>query len=165
MSDLYVSQSPVIESATQGGDVAFDDLDLSALSPELANRIESAFQLQDTPTSPNSQSVAHSEDEPLVAASPDRVEPQSRAQLYKPEVLDLTNHLSRFSGQLPKMNLQTHMYSSDANRRWVKINGKEYQEGDWIEAELQLLTISAQSVTVEFNQQQIKLPALYDWLG
>nr|WP_277868788.1 general secretion pathway protein GspB [Vibrio sp. 10N.286.49.B3] len=63
------------------------------------------------------------------------------------------------------MNLQTHMYSSDANRRWVKINGKEYQEGDWIEAELQLLTISAQSVTVEFNQQQIKLPALYDWLG
>nr|WP_281259838.1 general secretion pathway protein GspB [Vibrio albus] len=63
------------------------------------------------------------------------------------------------------MDLQTHMYSSSAEGRWVKINGQELHEGDWLDDQVQLLSISPRNIVVRFGGQQIEIPALYEWEG
>ena len=57
------------------------------------------------------------------------------------------------------------MYSSSAERRWVKINNKEVAQGDWITPEVQLIEVKPQSIVVEFEEQAIEIPALYEWQG
>ena len=87
------------------------------------------------------------------------------ASQMEPQVIELENHVNSLSGVLPKLDLQTHMYSSSENKRWVKVNGQEVSQGDWIGNDVQLLEIKPQSVVVEFNQQKIEIPALYEWKG
>ena len=87
------------------------------------------------------------------------------ASQMEPQVIELENHVKSLSGVLPKLDLQTHMYSSSENKRWVKVNGQEVSQGDWIGNDVQLLEIKPQSVVVEFNQQKIEIPALYEWKG
>jgi len=63
------------------------------------------------------------------------------------------------------MNFQTHVYSSDFKKRWVKINNIEYSEGDWIDNETRLEKIEQQTCLIRFKQSLIEVPALYDWKG
>ena len=119
-------------------------LDLTELPPDLALKLEAIMDQQ-----PN-------EPEPMDSRPASQMEPQ---------VIELENHVNSLSGVLPKLDLQTHMYSSSENKRWVKVNGQEVSQGDWINNDVQLLEIKPQSVVVEFNQQKIEIPALYEWKG
>lgn len=119
-------------------------LDLTELPPDLALKLEAIMDQQsNTP-------------EPMDSRPASQMEPQ---------VIELENHVNSLSGVLPKLDLQTHMYSSSENKRWVKVNGQEVSQGDWIGNDVQLLEIKPQSVVVEFNQQKIEIPALYEWKG
>ncbi|PWI32001.1 general secretion pathway protein GspA [Vibrio albus] len=118
-----------------------DELDLSELSPELAQRVENALQ---------PESTGQREDEP--------VRPEQK-------IVKLEERQSDLTGRLPAMDLQTHMYSSSAEGRWVKINGQELHEGDWLDDQVQLLSISPRNIVVRFGGQQIEIPALYEWEG
>ena len=119
-------------------------LDLTELPPDLALKLEAIMDQQ--PRAP----------EPMDSRPASQMEPQ---------VIELENHVKSLSGVLPKLDLQTHMYSSSENKRWVKVNGQEVSQGDWIGNDVQLLEIKPQSVVVEFNQQKIEIPALYEWKG
>lgn len=57
------------------------------------------------------------------------------------------------------------MYASDENRRWVKINNVEYHQGDVVDDQVTLREIQPQAVIVEFQGEQIRIPALYEWKG
>jgi general secretion pathway protein B len=116
-------------------------LDLTELSPELALKIESILDNSDSPSE----------------VDIDQYRPQPTVQLE--------SHTQSLSGRLPSLNLQTHMYSSSAERRWVKINDKEVAQGDWITPEMQLIEVKPQSIVVEFEEQAIEIPALYEWQG
>lgn len=116
-------------------------LDLTELSPELALKIESIL---DDGGAPSKVDI-------------DQYRPQPTVQLE--------SHTQSLSGRLPSLNLQTHMYSSSAERRWVKINDKEVAQGDWITPEVQLIEVKPQSIVVEFEEQAIEIPALYEWQG
>mgnify|MGYP000002886653 CR=1 FL=1 len=116
-------------------------LDLTELSPELALKIESILDNSDSPSE----------------VDIDQYRPQPTVQLE--------SHTQSLSGRLPSLNLQTHMYSSSAERRWVKINDKEVAQGDWITPEVQLIEVKPQSIVVEFEEQAIEIPALYEWQG
>ena len=87
------------------------------------------------------------------------------AESMESPVIELESHGSSLSGVLPKLDLQTHMYSSSETKRWVKVNGHEVAQGDWIGQDIQLLEIKPQSVIIEFNHQKIEIPALYEWKG
>jgi general secretion pathway protein B len=63
------------------------------------------------------------------------------------------------------MNFETHVYSSNPNKRWVKVNGNEFIEGDWITERVRLVKIEQQSCQISFNGETIQVPALYDWKG
>ncbi|MEZ8105438.1 general secretion pathway protein GspB [Vibrio cortegadensis] len=122
--------------------MGLEELDLSSLSPELALKFQSALQ-------------ATADSDPFSA----------NEKLFNRETIDIDKTGDQYQGRLPALNLQTHMYSSDRQRRWVKINDHEYSEGDWIENQIQLLKIKPQSVIVEFEDQLLELPALYEWQG
>lgn len=119
-------------------------LDLAELPPDLALKLEAIMDEQ--PRAP----------EPMDSRPASQMEPK---------VIELENHVNSLSGILPKLDLQTHMYSSSESKRWVKVNGREVSQGDWIGNDVQLLEIKPQSVVVEFNQQKIEIPALYEWKG
>ncbi|WP_180958396.1 general secretion pathway protein GspB [Vibrio sp. vnigr-6D03] len=115
-----------------------DNLDLSSLSPELALAVQSA--IDDT-------------------ANPD----SSRYNDAPVEATPLVGNERRFQGKLPALNLQTHMYASSKDRRWVKVNGKELKEGDWVDDKVMIDSITPRTVVVEFAGQKIELPALHEW--
>ncbi|MFA0013524.1 general secretion pathway protein GspB [Vibrio lentus] len=119
-------------------------LDLTELPPDLALKLESIMEDQQSAPEPMDSRPATSMESP---------------------VIELESHGSSLSGVLPKLDLQTHMYSSSETKRWVKVNGHEVAQGDWIGQDIQLLEIKPQSVIIEFNQQKIEIPALYEWKG
>lgn len=135
------TSSEVADAASANSDeMPSDDLlkglDLSALSPELAQRFESVLSSQPSKTN----------------------EPTS-------DVSNLAQDAQQWYGKLPALNFQTHVYSSKESKRWVKINGTEYGQGDWINDDLQLVAIEQQSCLVRFKGEEIEIPALYDWQG
>ncbi|PMG29378.1 general secretion pathway protein GspA [Vibrio splendidus] len=119
-------------------------LDLSELPPELALKLESMMGEQQS--------------------APEPMDSRPAGQVGS-QVIELESHSNSLSGVLPKLDLQTHMYSSSETKRWVKVNGQEVAQGDWIGRDIQLLEIKPQSVIIEFNQQKIEIPALYEWKG
>ncbi|MEZ9701831.1 general secretion pathway protein GspB [Vibrio sp. 10N.261.46.E12] len=119
-------------------------LDLSELPPDLALKLESIMGDQQS--------------------TPEPMDSRPAGQRGS-QVIELETHTNSLSGVLPKLDLQTHMYSSSETKRWVKVNGQEVAQGDWIGQDIQLLEIKPQSVIIEFNQQKIEIPALYEWKG
>lgn len=124
----------------QQSQMALSELDLSQLSPEMAARVESILKAN------------HEADHSAPASS-------------TAQALPLVQHSDELTGRLPAMNFQTHVYASNAVKRWVKVNGVEYHEGDKMGDEVQLVAIKPQSTIVRFRTQQIEIPALYDWRG
>lgn len=116
-------------------DLSLDDLDLSSLSPDLALKVENALANTEQPDSASLQ------------------------------VNDLERNAQQWYGRLPALNLQTHMYTNDTKRRWVKINNVEYHQGDVVDGQVTLKEIQPQAVIVEFQGEQIRIPALYEWKG
>ncbi|UPR33289.1 general secretion pathway protein GspB [Vibrio cyclitrophicus] len=119
-------------------------LDLSELPPDLALKLESIMGEQQS--------------------APEPMDSRPAGQRGS-QIIELETHTNSLSGVLPKLDLQTHMYSSSETKRWVKVNGQEVAQGDWIGQDIQLLEIKPQSVIIEFNQQKIEIPALYEWKG
>lgn len=146
-----LSIEPSVQPGTNNDNVTLQSdrdllkgLDLTELPPDLALKLESMM---------GEQSV-----------SPEPMDSRPVGSMDS-QVIGLEKHGNRLSGVLPKLDLQTHMYSSSETKRWVKVNGHEVAQGDWIERGIQLLEIKPQSVIIEFNQQKIEIPALYEWKG
>jgi len=118
-------------------DDLLSNIDLSDISPEIAERFKSAIKDRNEQVTEdiasNSSNISH--------------------------------HPERWNGKLPAMNFQTHVYSSKLDKRWVKVSGTEYGQGDWINEEVELVAIEPQSCLVRFKGELIKIPALYDWKG
>ncbi len=134
----HANGEPGIPSPQGNDELAFslNDIDLSSLSPDLALKVENALS------------------------------GQGKARLAQSLPLnDLEGNSQKWQGRLPALNLQTHMYASDAKRRWVKINNVEYHQGDVVDGQVMLKEIQPQAVIVEFQGEQIRIPALYEWQG
>ncbi|QIL85874.1 general secretion pathway protein GspB [Vibrio sp. HDW18] len=118
---------------------ALGELDLTQLSPELALRVQAIMRDQ------SSESAA-----PTTATS---------------AAVPLTQHSDRYQGQLPALNFQMHAFSSNDQKRWIKVNGVEYREGEMLTPEVKLESIKPQSSVIIFGGEEIEIPALYDWKG
>lgn len=126
-------------------DWGVSDLDLSGVSPELAERFKLALDLP---------------------ASSRKKVPTSNAIKIPQDTINLVGNENQYYGHLPEMNFETHMYSSQFRSRWVKVNGKEVHEGEWIAGgSVQLEQILPGSLIIQFGGQSIQVPALYEWKG
>ncbi|GAB4119829.1 MAG: general secretion pathway protein GspB [Wenzhouxiangellaceae bacterium] len=65
--------------------------------------------------------------------------------------------------QLPSISFSTHMYASQADERWVRVNGKRVTEGQEIEPGLRVVNIEPQHVILAFKGQEFSMEALSDW--
>jgi general secretion pathway protein B len=69
----------------------------------------------------------------------------------------------RLLSRLPTMNFSAHMYASRPSDRWVRVNGRQLGEGDWIEDRVQIVNIEAQRVVLAFEDEIFSMAALTDW--
>lgn len=69
----------------------------------------------------------------------------------------------RLLTRLPSMNFSAHMYASRPADRWVRVNGRQMTEGDWIDDRVQIINIEAQRVVLQFEGELFSMAALTDW--
>ncbi|OEF25473.1 general secretion pathway protein GspB [Vibrio rumoiensis] len=131
----------------QNSDWGVNELDLSGVSPELAEIFRTAI---DSP-----------------AASRKKAATAAQTSMQLPQgTVNLVGNEKQYAGYLPKMNFETHMYSSQPTSRWIKVNGTEAHEGDWIVGDsVKLDKILPGSLVIQFDGQLIQVPALYEWNG
>lgn len=65
--------------------------------------------------------------------------------------------------QIPPLRFEAHIYASDPKQRWVKVNGKDLQEGQWVTADIQLKEITPQYVLLQTGRQMFSMEALSEW--
>lgn len=65
--------------------------------------------------------------------------------------------------QLPSLAFSAHMYASESQDRWVRVNGRRVVEGQDIEDGLTLVGIEPQHVILAFKGQEFSMDALSDW--
>ncbi|MEZ9526630.1 AAA family ATPase [Enterovibrio norvegicus] len=128
-------------SSNPDGDLNLEDLDLSSLSPELALKVQNALGGDRTRG---------------LDAKLERTDGTSN-------VVSIADISSQMFDRLPKMDFQTHIYASDAKRSWVKVNGRETKEGQFVADGVLLRGIEPQQVVVQFEDSLIAIPALTSW--
>ena len=65
--------------------------------------------------------------------------------------------------QMPSMSFSAHMFASNPEDRWVRVNGKRLAESGFITDELQLKRIESEKVVLEFREHEFTMNALTDW--
>lgn len=70
---------------------------------------------------------------------------------------------ARVMTRLPKMSFSAHMYASNPNNRWVKVNGIEMGEGEWLDNKVFIERIEPQHVILNFENHQFSMRALSEW--
>lgn len=125
-------------------------LDYSELSPQLASQLKAAIA-----ATGDGETLPQLLQEERLPAMP---EPQ--APLSAVSIGDLP---SSVQDRIPHLNFQTHIYSSSADSRWVKVNGSEAYEGDEIAPGVVLRRIEPREVMFDFESYLISMPALSEW--
>ena len=70
---------------------------------------------------------------------------------------------ARLLTRLPTMDFSAHMYATVPGDRWVRVNGQDKTEGDWIDDRVQIVNIEAQRVVLRFEGEVFAMTALTDW--
>ena len=115
------------------------------VSPELMARFNAAVEALDSNAQNN--------------APPDE---QTRVTI-KDELPRVDQLPVRLLTRLPTMNFSAHMYASRPSDRWVRVNGRQIGEGDWIADRVQIVNIEAQRVVLSFENELFTMAALTDW--
>jgi len=89
--------------------------------------------------------------------------PKAKVQEYAAPARDIQTLDDVIQRQIPPIRFQAHVYASEPRQRWVKVNGKDLQEGQWITADIQLKEITPQYVLLQTGRQLFSMPALSEW--
>lgn len=65
--------------------------------------------------------------------------------------------------QIPPIRFEAHVYASEPKQRWVKVNGKDLQEGQWVTADIQIKEITPNYVLMQTGRQLFSMEALSEW--
>ena len=94
----------------------------------------------------------------IVTASAEKIEMSNEAfeaqQVKNPaqaEAINLERAPKEILEQLPKIEITSHIYSTDASRRSIVVNAKRLVEGDFIAPNLFLKQITAQGMIVDIQ--------------
>ncbi|MDM7861942.1 general secretion pathway protein GspB [Alteromonas sp. ASW11-36] len=145
--DSVAVVEPEQSSAEDEGEIltqtpASTEDELAAVSPELLERFNRA--LEDLENSPVDD------------------EPETRVTV-RDDIPRVDQLPARLLTQLPAMEFSAHMYASARNNRWVRVNGQQLYEGEWITDEVQLVNIEPQRVVLSFRDELFTMAALTDW--
>lgn len=153
VNDELLTQAPLPDNGTSKdvtneyeGKVLNESEDSGKIevSPELMARFNAAVEALDDKTS-----SANAETETKVTVRDD--------------TLRVDQLPVRLLTRLPTMNFSAHMYASNPRDRWVRVNGRQLSEGDWIADKVQIINIEAQRVVLAFENEIFTMAALTDW--
>ncbi|SQD78939.1 general secretion pathway protein GspB [Moritella yayanosii] len=65
--------------------------------------------------------------------------------------------------QIPDINYSSHIYSSNAKSRSVRLNNRDLREGSWLSDDVEILEILQNEVIMRVGVQSFSLQALSDW--
>ena len=65
--------------------------------------------------------------------------------------------------QIPALRFDAHVYATSATQRWVKVNGKTLQEGQWVTADIRIREITQQYVLLQLGSELFSMAALTQW--
>jgi hypothetical protein len=65
--------------------------------------------------------------------------------------------------QIPPIRFEAHVFASEPKQRWVKVNGKDLQEGQWVTADIQIKEITPNYVLMQTGRQLFSMEALSEW--
>lgn len=117
------------------------ELDYSAVSDDLQQRFEIALQGSTKQDKVSSIEVSH-------------------------DGRDLHEMAIKFQKKVPGIRYETHLYSSIAQERWIKVNGKKLKEGQFdSQGKIQLLEIQPNRSIFRLGRQSFSLESLTDWKG
>ncbi|MEC6824349.1 general secretion pathway protein GspB [Photobacterium piscicola] len=150
-------QHVIKATSTNDDPYKLDNLDLSALSPDIAAKLKSAIV---------ATTGEHYQDSEVDRSNADRnaIKPHSTVtKTPKSKVIPIGLLPAAVQQQLPKMNFNQHIYSSTPAKRWVKVNGNERHQGDMIAPGVKLVKIESRDVILTFDGYEISMPALSEW--
>ncbi|WP_372628012.1 general secretion pathway protein GspB [Arsukibacterium sp.] len=76
---------------------------------------------------------------------------------------DINELALQLQQQIPPLRFEAHVYATQSPQRWVKVNGKSLQEGQWVTADIRLKEITPQFVLLEMGNELFSMPALTDF--
>ncbi|MAA94688.1 MULTISPECIES: general secretion pathway protein GspB [unclassified Arsukibacterium] len=76
---------------------------------------------------------------------------------------DISELAPQLQRQIPSLRFEAHVYATQSPQRWVKVNGKSLQEGQWVTADIRLKEITPQFVLLEMGSELFSMPALTDF--
>lgn len=101
--------------------------------------------------------------ESALAAADSQGQRRQEINYHDAPAVDINQLDDMLQRQLPALRFEAHVYASDAKQRWIKVNGKDLQQGQWVTADIQVKEILPQYVILQFNQAQFSVEALADW--
>jgi len=116
------------------------------LSPELVKRFEKVLDQMNNETPSNTK--------------PKTVNPKTNGDEGVPRIDQLPAWVLT---ELPNMAFSAHMYASEPQDRWVRVNGMRLVEGDLIADKVVIDEIQAQRVILNYAGHQFSMAALTDW--
>ncbi|TAA47227.1 general secretion pathway protein GspB [Corallincola spongiicola] len=146
----------------------------TALPPEPAPAISLDLEtpvaaVVEQPPGDNAEPLAQLEEEVLmarfqaaIAATQDMNDTGLDPMMAQPVPM-LTEKSQALQDAVPSLSFSQHIYSSDASKRWVKVNGQTVHEGETVSEDLVLERIDPQSVVMSLHGYMFSLPALTDW--
>ena len=75
-------------------------------------------------------------------------------------IADLPQYLR---AQIPDISYSSHIYSSNAKNRSVRLNNRDLREGSWLSDDVEILEILQNEVIMRIGAQSFSLQALSDW--
>lgn len=75
-------------------------------------------------------------------------------------IADLPQYLR---AQIPDISYSSHIYSSNAKNRSVRLNNRDLREGSWLSDDVEILEILQNEVIMRVGVQSFSLQALSDW--
>ena len=136
------TQNDKLELTTTKSDEVENSLALADVPSDLQQRFALAVELEQGQQSVPSQVV---NDQPVVES-------------------DITKMPAQFQYQVPVMSYDSHVYSTKASDRWIRINGVDMRVGDYVGA-VELVEIMPQQSVFRLGKQRFTLESLKDWKG
>jgi len=77
---------------------------------------------------------------------------------------DIASMPARFQYRVPVMRYDSHVYSTQAKDRWIRINGVDLRVGDYL-GDIELVDILPHQSIFRLDNQSFTLESLKDWKG
>ena len=88
---------------------------------------------------------------------------RQNVRMHTAPAVDITQLDESIQRQLPALRFEAHVYASTPAQRWVKVNGRTLQQGQWLSTDVQVVEILPNYVLLRFHRQEFSVEALSDW--